>query len=193
MTRAFQRIMAFTLLYLIVFGYLAIRAGGTEFIFYSICMVIFITLVLVVHRAVRLSNGVLLALSIWGFLHMAGGTVRPPWLDGEVIYAWQIIPSVLRYDQMTHCFGFAAATMTCWQGLSRALRRPAQPTVGLVFLAALMGMGLGTINEMIEFAATQIDPENGVGDYTNNALDLVFNAIGSTIAAIWIFVRPPRR
>jgi hypothetical protein len=44
-------------------------------------------------------------------------------------------------------------------------------------------MGLGAINEIIEFVATVVVPETGVGGYVNNALDLCWNGVGATIAA----------
>ena len=48
-------------------------------------------------------------------------------------------------------------------------------------------MGFGALNEVIEFAATQLLPNTNVGGYVNTGWDLVFNLLGSTIAACMIY------
>jgi putative membrane protein len=45
-------------------------------------------------------------------------------------------------------------------------------------------MGLGALNEIVEFAAVVASPSTGVGGYYNTALDLVFNGLGATLAVI---------
>ncbi len=49
---------------------------------------------------------------------------------------------------------------------------------------ALGAMGLGAVNEMVEFTAVLIVPDTNVGGYSNTALDLVFNAIGAVSAML---------
>ena len=39
---------------------------------------------------------------------------------------------------------------------------------------------------MIEFAATLMAPETGVGGYMNTSLDLVADFVGAIIAWVWI-------
>jgi hypothetical protein len=142
------------------------------------------------HLRIRFSVGVLAALSVWGFVHMAGGVVPSPADPERVLYAWRPIAALPRYDQFVHAYGFGVATLACWQGLRRSLRRDLTPSIGLCFLCALMGMGLGAINEIVEFIATHLDSEHGVGGYENTAWDLVANAAGAGLAAILIYVRP---
>jgi glycopeptide antibiotics resistance protein len=48
-------------------------------------------------------------------------------------------------------------------------------------------MGLGAINELVEFGAVLIfNVGQQVGDYTNTLLDLTFNTIGSAIMASFL-------
>ncbi len=48
-------------------------------------------------------------------------------------------------------------------------------------------MGFGAFNEIIELLAVLLfDATQQVGGYLNNALDLVFNLIGSIIACFFI-------
>jgi hypothetical protein len=60
-------------------------------------------------------------------------------------------------------------------------------------LAATSGMGLGALNEVVEFAATLLVPETNVGGYLNTGWDLVANATGATAAVILIALRRARR
>ena len=50
-----------------------------------------------------------------------------------------------------------------------------------------MAMGVGAFNEILELIAVVfLGAAEQVGDYFNNALDLFFNLIGSTIACFFI-------
>ena len=52
----------------------------------------------------------------------------------------------------------------------------------------LMALGVGAINEIIEFIAVEfLEAAQQVGDYENNAKDLVFNLFGSFIASLIIY------
>ena len=43
-------------------------------------------------------------------------------------------------------------------------------------------MGMGALNEVVEFMAVLNAPETGVGGYFNTALDLTFNMLGVLFA-----------
>jgi len=47
-------------------------------------------------------------------------------------------------------------------------------------------MGISALNEVIEFSTVVFFNSTGVGGYYNNALDLVFNAIGAAIAVLFM-------
>ena len=190
-------VAAFTALYLAAATGGALLIGNREFLFYILVMLLLICAVWLVHRAVRLSTATLWALSIWGLAHMAGGLIVVPasWpISGDirVLYSLWLIPERLKYDQVVHAYGFAVATWVCWQGLRAAIRQrggDAVPTFGLMVLAAAAGMGLGALNEVVEFAATLLVPETNVGGYLNTGWDLVANAAGATTAALVIWLR----
>lgn len=145
----------------------------------------------------RLTPAALWALSLWGLLHMAGGLVPVPasWpIDGDirVLYSLWLIPDRLKYDQIVHAYGFGVATWVCWQGMRAAIERrggEAAPTFGLMVLAAAAGMGLGAMNELIEFAATMLVPETNVGGYVNTGFDLLSNFVGTVAAVTLIRLR----
>ncbi|USN99232.1 MAG: DUF2238 domain-containing protein [Phycisphaeraceae bacterium] len=175
-------------------GLLALRQGNAEFVLYAVALVIEIALVTVLHRRVGLSGPVLWCLAIWAVLHMAGGTVPAgsALLDAgaskPVLYGVRLHPWTPRYDQIVHAFGFFAATLAAWEAIVSFMRPDQRPGVGQALAAALVGMGLGAVNEVIEFVMTLTLPETGVGGYTNTGWDLVSNTVGSTAAALVCFV-----
>jgi hypothetical protein len=193
-------IAVFTAVYLAAATVGAFALGNREFLFYIVVMVLLIGVVWLVHRSIALTTATLWALSLWGLLHMAGGLVPVPesWpINGDirVLYSLWLIPERLKYDQVVHAYGFGVATWVCWQGIRAAIRHgggDAAPTQGLMVLAATAGMGLGALNEVVEFAATLLVPDTNVGGYLNTGWDLVANAIGATAAAILIWLRGAR-
>jgi hypothetical protein len=190
-------VAAFTVLYLLVATGVALAFGNGEFVFYIVVMLVLMLVVWLVHRSVALTRELLWALSIWGLLHMSGGLVPVPdsWpIDGDirVLYSLWLVPDRLKFDQIVHAYGFGVATWVCWHGIRAAIRHrggEARPTFGLMVLAATSGMGLGAINELIEFAATLMVPETNVGGYVNTGWDLVSNCVGAVAAAAVIAFR----
>ncbi len=183
-------VLAFTLLYTAGFGLYYISAENLEFLWYVLTLLVLIAFVALTIRRSQLSNTHLALLSIWGLLHMAGGSVV---VDGNVLYRYVLIPffvdgdfTILKFDQFVHAYGFGV----CAVALLSIFERWTHGTVGpraLAATAALSAMGLGVLNEIIEFAAVVSLAETGVGDYYNTALDLLFNTIGAFVAVGIIF------
>ena len=193
-----RAIVIFSVIYVVVSAFVSWSVGNSEFVFYIVVMAIVIAGILLVHRRVGISAALGWCLSIWGLLHMAGGLVPAPesWPrhdNGSVLYNVWIIPEIFKYDQLVHGYGFGIATWLCWQALSaRTLGedgQPLRPTFGIMLLCAAGGMGLGALNEVVEFIATQTLPETNVGGYVNTGLDLIFNTIGAITAAFIIYWR----
>jgi hypothetical protein len=132
---------------------------------------------------------------------MAGGLVVVPesWpIDSgsRVLYSLWLIPDRLKYDQVVHAYGFGVATWVCWQGIRAAIRGrggQARPSPGLMVLSASAGMGLGALNELVEFVATLLIPDTNVGGYLNTGWDLVANFVGASAAALIIYFRGKNR
>lgn len=187
---------AFTGLYLVIGMALALRWWNYEFVFYGGAMVVEIACVVWLHRRARLPLGVLWALSVWGLLHFLGGTAPIPDALTEpgrprVLYNLRVHPDLPKFDQMVHAYGFFAATLAGWHGL-RAAAPGLRPTLGPLLAATLIGMGLGAMNEVLEFVATRIMPGTNVGGYENTGWDLVANLVGCVAAACLVRARSPR-
>jgi hypothetical protein len=202
LSRGELTVLAVTLAYTFVWLIASVRLGNSEFLFYVGVMAVLIAIVSALHLRVRFHLAALWGLSLWGLLHMAGGLMPIPesWPRAgasRVLYNLWLIPGGLKYDQAVHAFGFGLVTWICWQALQQAFamhRVNVSPSLGLLTLCAAAGMGLGAVNEVVEFAATLLLPGTNVGGYLNTGWDLVANLVGCVMAAVGIRVgwRPNR-
>lgn len=176
-------VIAFSASYMFFFVAVSLTRRNYEFILYAAVVVVLAAWILYKQRSVRFPPLILWGLSLWGLLHMAGGNVR---VGGDVLYNVQLVPRLLRYDQMVHALGFGTATLACFHVLQGMLRPDVLGRFSLTVLVVLMGCGVGAINEIVEFLAVKAMPETNVGGYDNTLWDLIFNLLGATIAAIWV-------
>ena len=183
-------IAIFTLLYLVAFALYFIRTQNNEFLLYvGVVVLVFVLMFATLHRT-RFSYSVLAGMSLWGLLHMAGGGLA---VNGEVLYALHLIPIVdlgedlfiLKFDQVVHFWGFGVTTLLAYDLLKHYLNDRSNYAV-VYPLLVLIGMGLGSLNEIVEFFAVLAFPETGVGGYGNTSLDMVFNSSGAIAAVIII-------
>lgn len=183
-------IIIFNLLVLTTFDVLFLHQQNYEFIFYVAVIVFFFFLILFTVERMKYSLPVLWGLSIWGLMHMAGGGV---FINGEKLYEKILIPisssfSILKYDQFVHMFGFGVATVLMFELIKPMMKKDLR-WGALSIVVVMAGLGVGALNEIIEFIATLVSPENGVGGYLNTSLDLVSNLIGALIALIFVRAR----
>ena len=179
-------IALFTAAYVLAFTAWFLIRGNFEFVVYVLTMLVLITLVGRSLRSAEYPGSMLWALSFWGLLHMAGGGVP---IGETVLYSAQVVPitsesgemTLLKYDQIVHAYGFGVTAWVLWHLMRRHYPALAGTKTILVY-PALGAMGLGAINEIVEFIAVLSVPETNVGGYLNTALDLVFNAVGAVVA-----------
>jgi hypothetical protein len=188
-TRTEWGVAIFTCVYVAGFTLWFIAIGNHEFIVYVLTMLGLIALVGLSLRSAAYPPAMLWALSVWGLAHMAGGGVR---LDDSVLYNLQLVPIVvtenifiLKYDQLVHAFGFGVTAWLLWHLLVRHYPATRGHATAFVY-PVLAAMGLGALNEMIEFSAVVFVPDTNVGGYYNTALDLVFNATGALVAMLLV-------
>jgi uncharacterized membrane protein YjdF len=188
MDKTLRPVAIFTALYLLIATPYAVMQQNTEFLFYIGVVIILAGVIFALHRKVHLSRGVLWALSIWGLSHMLGGLLRIPAEltdnNSGVLYSLWLIPGVLKYDNPVHAYGFAVATQVCWECLRTI--KGIRPTAGVLTLCALGGMGLGSVNEIVEFTAVLMIPGTNVGGYINTGWDMVANAFGAIVTVLII-------
>lgn len=189
-------VLAFTLTYTIGFSILFLLSGNYEFIVYIITMIMLIILVVANFRKVEFPIYMLWLLAFLGLTHMAGGGI----IVGEsVLYSYKVMQiagsgelALLKYDQIIHAFGAGVTTWVLWHLL--VLNYPILRNTWTVYIyPALAAVGLGAMNETIEFSAVLIVQETNVGGYFNTALDLAFNSLGAIGAMILIWVSERKR
>jgi len=169
------------------FGTFFILKQNYEFLVYVGVIVFFALLVLATNAKVRYPNHVLWLLAIWAFLHMGGGGL---FIGGERLYGLMLVPiteQIFRFDQAVHMFGFFTATLIAFHLLTPTLKKPIKTPVALSIVVVMAGLGMGALNEIVEFLVTVVVPETGVGGYVNTSLDLIANLIGAVCAlfVIW--------
>lgn len=141
----------------------------------------------VLHVWARWSERALWAVSLVGLGNMLGGVLL---VAGEPLYVAELV-GPLRYDKVFHAVAAAGMTIVAWE----AMRRWAGVghLGGFVLLTWLVVMGGGAAVEIAEFIGSSIS-DVSVGDYGNNALDLVANATGAALAlplVLWLDQRAP--
>lgn len=185
LSREHRRILAFSIAYLVVFAFIAFASGNYEFVYYLGLMAALIVFVVVYHRALQLSNVVLATLSLVGLLHVMGGTIH---VDGTRLYDLDWLGGRVHYDNMVHMVAVFVVTLVLYSALTPHVDRTIRHSnVLLSAMLILMALGVGTINEIVEFGAVVfLGSAETVGDYWNNSLDLVFNLVGSVGAALLI-------
>lgn len=186
MSRRELPVILFSAAYIVVFVGISLTRNNYEFVLYAAVVVGLAAWILVKQSKVRFDSTILWGLSLWGLLHMAGGNIR---VGSDVLYNVQLVSVVLRYDQFVHAFGFGTATLLCFHVLKGMLSPAAPRGATLIILVAMMGCGVGALNEIVEFVAVKAVPETNVGGYDNTLWDLVFNLIGASTAATWAVKR----
>ena len=177
----------FNAAYLLTFLIYYLSIKNFEFVWYILITVgIFLLIVFTIQKS-KFDDFILWGLTLWGLLHMLGGGLI---VNGETLYKF-IIPIVqsgdfviLRFDQIVHFIGFGVGTFVGFHLIKPYLGKNTNWKV-VYPLIVLIGMGLGVVNEIVEFIAVVTFPQTGVGGYYNTGLDLIFNTLGS-IGAVFI-------
>jgi uncharacterized membrane protein YjdF len=170
---------------LAVYGF-ATRASSTVSYLLS---VVAVGLVIRHFRREPLPGPIAIGLAVAATAHLAGGLVQ---VGNDVLYNASVGPyivslhtHVLQYDHFAHAFAVFVGTLTLWTLLARPLSSVTNRRT-LIVLCLLAGLGIGGVNETIEFLATVAHAGAGVGGYTNTGWDLVSNLVGASAAAFLI-------
>jgi hypothetical protein len=168
--------------------------GSRELPLYLGLMAVMVPLAWWLHRRQPLTRPLMWAFSAWAFLHLAGGLLPEPGGGADsLLYSWWPVPGLLRFDHVVHAYGFGTCTWLCWHLLGRSCGPALRPTAGVLAICVAFGLGLGALNETVEFITTRLRPGTNIGDFENTGWDLVANLAGTLLAAAWIRWRHGRR
>jgi|TARA_Y100000031_G_C8024330_1_gene294095 hypothetical protein len=185
-------VVLFTVTYVLAYAIYYASIKNFEFLWYILVLGFFFGLIFFTIKKTKFDYFILWGLSIWGLLHMSGGGLI---VNGDVLYNLEIFrfidigdTYILKFDQFVHAFGFFVTALVAFHLLKGQIK--GKPNWTLVYIAsALISMGLGVVNEIVEFVATVSVENVNVGGYYNTALDLIANAIGAFLAIFFMRVR----
>ena len=162
---------------LLAYGF---ATGNAQAPFYAVFLGLGAAIVAAIHSRHPLTSLVMWLLAVWGFAHMVGGLVV---FGGEVVYERSLGAGELRFDKLVHFFGFGAATLAAYEVLRDSIA-PDAPARSVAIAALFVGLGIGAVNETIEFLITRLPGESNVGGFSNTGWDLVANALGAVAASV---------
>lgn len=180
-----------TILYIIIFAIYFFSKGNSEFLIYIFVMVVLTTILTYLHLKFRFPSILLAGASIWGLMHMAGGSV---YLFGTRLYDFMLLNIVgaphyiLKYDQFVHFYCYVIMTPLLFYILKPHLKQGYNKFIVTV-LVIIMGIGVGATNEIIEFMPVLFELSNGVGDLYNTSWDLIFNTLGAILSMIIVYYK----
>lgn len=175
-----------SILILVFFTIRYLISGNYEFLTYVVVLGLVIWILAKTNKIFHYSNLAKYGFASWLFLHLAGGSFK---VGGTRLYdliLWPLIGepyNILRYDQVIHGYCYFIMTLLLYSVVVYATRNKASKTM-IITLAVLSSMGISALNEVIEFSTVAFFGATGVGNYWNNALDLVFNLLGCFFAVL---------
>ena len=109
-------ILIVNLCFLSFFTVLFLSRKNYEFLMYIGVIIFFLLVIIATNQKVNYSNPILWGLTLWAFLHMAGGGF---YINGIKLYEVILFPiskdyHIFRYDQFVHIIGFGAATLVMY-------------------------------------------------------------------------------
>lgn len=139
----------------------------------------------VLHIWARWPTHALWAVSLVGLGNMLGGVLL---VDGNALYMAEVL-GPLRYDKVFHAAAGAAMVVIAWEAMKR-WSGGVHHLGGQLLLTSLVVMGGGAVVEIAELIGSTMSGVS-VGDYANNALDLVANGVGASVGVgvAWWFER----
>lgn len=177
-----------SLLILIIFTIIFLTKGNFEFLTYTISIGFLIFIILKTDKKFNYSQIAKFGFATWLLLHFLGGSLK---INGTRLYDTILVPifaeplNIFRYDQLLHAFCYFVFVFFVYAVVKNSLKENISKGM-TAFIIILIAEGIGAINEIIELSTVIFFHTQGVGNYYNNALDLVFNLIGALIGAIVI-------
>lgn len=135
----------------------------------------------VFHYITRFPRPLLWVMAVVGMVNTMGGVILT---DGHPLYTAGMLGPV-PFDKFFHALAGFALTFIAWHVLVR-FAGEGYHLIGMVVLNFLVVMGGGAVVEIAELIGTVLSNVS-VGDYGNNALDLVANALGAAVGCAWIY------
>ena len=161
-----------------------IARGNRRVIAYLIVWSLLALLIRAGHRRWPLPRATLVALTVAGAVHLAGGLLPSPEQGAPIFYETWLVPGVLKFDQAAHAFISAVVTVATFRALGHVVDDDRAGPGLRAILAMLVCWGFGAANELFEFLSALRFADAYVGGLDNAGWDLAFNVVGGVVAAI---------
>jgi len=163
---------------------MALINGNYEFLFYTAIMTIMIFIIMAFYDKFHFTVGTIFWLTIFIAFHIFGELVH---IGSIKLYDFWLLGHFIHYDNLVHFSGSVFVTFFTYNFLAPHLKRTlSKNKLFLGIILILIASGFGAINEIIELCAVVFLNAKGVGGYFNNAIDLVVNFLGATVASIYL-------
>jgi hypothetical protein len=185
-----RAVVAFTLVYTVVLLAYGLWVESPLTLLYTGINVGLFLLFGILHIWARWPVHALWAVSLVGLGNMLGGVLL---VDDDALYMAQVLGPI-RYDKVFHALAGAAMVVVAWEAMKR-WSDGVHHLGGQMLLTWLVVMGGGAVVEIAELIGSTLSGVN-VGDYANNALDLVANGVGAVVGVAviwWLEARRPAR
>lgn len=180
-----RAVVIFTVVYMVGFWLYGTAVGSPLASLYTWITAGLFVLFAVLNRWAKWPLHALWAMSIVGLGNVLGGVL----LVGDVpLYTADLIGN-LRYDKVFHAAAATAFTLVAWEALKR-WAGTGYHWGGMLLMTWLVVMGGGAVVEIAELIGSATS-DVSVGDYYNNALDLVANGLGAAVGllVVWWYER----
>lgn len=173
-------VLLFTSGYTIVLFIYGVSIDSPLTYLYTGINLLLLALFALVHRWARFSVPVLWGLSLVGLGNMLGGVIL---VDGQPLYVAPFL-GPLPYDKFFHAAAGFVMFFVAWAAVSRWAGEGFHRS-GILLTAWLVTLGGGAVVEIAEFVGSTVGGGMvNVGDYGNNALDLVANTVGASLGVV---------
>lgn len=188
LTKAQRVLLTVNMAIVLGFGWYYLQDANYEFLAYAGTIALVTAVLFGTLRWSKFPNSILLGVTVWGVLHMLGGSVM---IEDGVLYAYRIAPIfdgggefyILKMDQVIHAFLYGVVGLMFLHLLREIVG--VKTHVWFVAVTAIFAAaGFSIVNEIVEFLAAVNLPETGVGGYHNTVLDMIFNLSGAAVAIL---------
>jgi len=171
-----------------VFLIIHIMAGNYEFIGHITISIILFWVALYFYKKYKFPFFVMVGFTIWMIMHVVGGLDLM--IGGQLtrVYAlilWDLTGAplyFLKYDQVAHFYCYIVVGFIVYYVMRPGIKKVDKM---MLFFMIIASIGVGAMNEIAEFTMVMALPSTSVGDYFNNAFDLVTNALGAIVGVLW--------
>ena len=162
-----------------------------EFLLYAITVTILAVIIYKTDKYFKFNQLGLWLFTVWLILHILGGLA---FYQGVRFYDLVLLNLIgdpyyiLKYDQFVHFFCYVVMSILMWSVVQKIAKKNASSVVVCV-VTILAASSIGAINEIIEFLAVVGLGTDGVGGYTNTAIDLVANLLGAIAGTLYMYAK----